>query len=68
MVQTHQVHGGWVVSDAGGWLPGTYRTEDAALRAATVDPVTLGEIVDRVNYGEDRLVDLADLEQDGRAQ
>ena len=58
-VEIYGTDGGFVVADAGGWLPGVYETEAAAEQAAKIDIETLERLV-----GKDgeiiRMIDLQD--------
>ncbi|WP_168220941.1 helix-turn-helix domain-containing protein [Actinomadura sp. WMMA1423] len=53
--------GRYVIADHGGWLTGTYATEDAARLALTVDDTQLVALRDRINRDADRGITVADL-------
>jgi hypothetical protein len=49
MVKVYPTNGGFVVSDNGIWLPGSYATEAGARRAATFSDEVLSELQERKN-------------------
>jgi|UPI000466049C hypothetical protein len=49
MVKVYPTDGGFVVADAGGWLPGFYATEHGARKAAYLPSETLQALQNRKN-------------------
>jgi hypothetical protein len=68
-VQLHEVGGGWVIADDGGWVDGSFDSAETARAAAAIayEPETAAayaEMQKRVNHfdRENRLITQADLD------